>query len=96
MDSRTWWRLKPLWPDEDFGPAPEDGGPHAVVERVCGEAEELVAVVGAQAVDEQGQVHGHHRLAQQHVELGLVLLPGRRHQGDQGGHAWRTDTRGVG
>ncbi|KAG7267248.1 hypothetical protein CRUP_037231 [Coryphaenoides rupestris] len=79
----------------DLGPSPEDGGPHAVVERVRGQAEELVAVVGAQAVDEQRQVDGHHRLAQQHVEPGLVLLPGRHHQGDQRRHAWDTETHVV-
>lgn len=57
------------------------------------QAEQLVAVVRAQAVDEQRQINGHDRLAEEHAEARLVLLPRRRQEGDQGRHTCRQRTR---
>lgn len=89
QSSITWRGLWPLWLDHHFSPSSKDGGPHAVVERMCCQAEELVAAVSAQTVDEQRQVHGHHPLAQQHVESRLVLLPRRHQEGNQRRHTCR-------
>lgn len=71
----TWRGLRSLWFNDDLCPSSEDRGPHAVIERMSCQSEEFIAVVGAQAVDEQRDVHCHDRLAQEHVQPGLVLLP---------------------
>lgn len=92
QSSSTWRGLWPLWLDHHFSPSSKDGGPHAVVEGMCCQAEELVAAVSAQAVDEQRQVHSHHSLTQQHVEPRLVLLPRRHQEGNQRRHTCRHTT----
>lgn len=80
----TWWGFWPLWLNNDFGPSSKDGSPHAVVERMRGQAKEFIATVCTQAMNEQGKVNGYDCFTQQHVELRLVLLPGRRQQRNQG------------
>lgn len=47
----TWWSLRPLWLNDDFGPSSEDCGPHPVIEGMCCQAEEFIAAVSAQAMD---------------------------------------------
>lgn len=59
----TWWGLGSLWLNNDFGPSPKDGCPHTVVEGMCCQAEEFIAAVSAQAMDEQREINGHDRFA---------------------------------
>ena len=84
----TWALSRPLGLDDDLGPSSEDGGPHAVVQGVRGQPEELVPGVRAHAVDEQAEVDRHHRLAQHDVQPRLLLALGRHQQGDEGRDPW--------
>lgn len=79
----TWWKLRPLWLNNDFGPSPKNSSPHAVVERMCCQAEEFIAAVCAQTMNEQREINSHDSFAQKHAEPRLVLLSGRSQQRDQ-------------
>lgn len=76
----TWWEFRSFGFDDDFGSASKHSSPHAVIEGVRCQAEQLVAVVRAQTVDEQREVNGHDGFEQEHAEPRLVLLPRRRQQ----------------
>lgn len=91
-NNSTWWGLRPLWLNNDFGPPSKDCGPHTVVEGMCCQAKEFIAAVSAQAMDEQCKINSHNGFTQQHVEPWLVLLSGRRQQRNQGRHTCRERT----
>ena len=60
---------------------------------MCSQAEELIAAVSTQAMNEQREINSHDCFTQQHVEPWLALLPGRRQQRNQGRHTCRERTR---
>lgn len=67
-EQRTWDVLGvPPGFDEQLHSPAEDGGPHAAVEGVRCQPEQLVARVGGERVDQEAQVHSHHSFAQQDV-----------------------------
>lgn len=56
---------------------------------MCGQAEEFVATMSAQTMNEQWEINSHDSFAQKHAEPRLVLLSGRSQQRDQRRHTCR-------
>lgn len=88
----TWWEFRSLWLNNDFCSSSKHSSPHAIIERMRCQSEEFIAVVSAYAMDEQRNINSNNRFTQEHIEPGLVILPCRRQQRNQGRHTCRERT----
>lgn len=59
---------------EQLHSPPKDSSPHAAVEGVRCQPEQLVARVGGQGMDQQTQIHSYNSFTQQDVQLWLVFI----------------------
>lgn len=74
-EQSTWdvFRL-PAGFHKQLDPPSKDSSPHAAVERVRRQPEQLVTRVGGQGVDQETQVHSYNSFTQQDVQLWLVFI----------------------
>ncbi len=88
----TWSDFRwPLGFDNKFGSSPKHGGPHAVVERMSSQPEELVSRVCAKTVNQQTEIHGHHCLTQHDIQTNVIITLSTRQQTDQRRHTWERE-----